>query len=216
MYQAHPSHALSDIFRSKPYQGAPPEQAEFLFVGLDANYSANIEQNPTFPSILQYHEDGPAFWRRHGVHHPFLLPEYPGCGRRYHPNFAKIGFQAVHADRVSFVELFHLPTVGRSRLEPRDLERSHLQQLREAIFAGEAKYVFVSAGVLRLMGTTGAFRELLGAPISSGVLRVLFRDSRRTVFHHLHFSNYGKFEAQLQAEAKEIAGLLRDDTQLKC
>ncbi len=209
MYEAHPSRALSALFRVKPYQGAAPEDAEFLFVGLDANYSADIEQSPIFPRLLEYHEDGPAFWRRHGVHHPFLLPAYSGDGRRYHVTFAKIGFRAAQADLVSFVELLHLPTVGRSRLEPRDLERPHLQRLREAIFAGAAKYIFVSAGVLRLMETTGTFRDLLRAPVSSGALRVLFRDSHRTVFLHLHFSNYGKFEAQLQAEAKAIAGLLQ-------
>ena len=209
MYQAHPSRALSDLFQRKPYQGAAPEKAEFMFVGLDANYSAGIEQSPILPNLLHYHEDGPAFWRQHGVHHPFLLPAYSGDGRRYHLTFAKIGFLANHADHVSFVELLHLPTVGRSRLEPRDLEQSHLQRLREAIFAGAAKYIFVSAGVLKLMGSTGAFRELLGAPTSSGALRVLFRDSRRTVFLHLHFSNYGKFEAQLQAGAEAIAGLLQ-------
>jgi len=212
VYQAHPSRALSELFRRKPYQGATPEKAEFLLVGVDANYSADIEQSPIFPSLLQYHEDGPTFWRQHGVHHPFLLPAYTGDGRRYHLTFAKIGFQAEHAGRVSFVELLHLPTVGRSRLEPRDLERAHLQRLREAIFAGAAKYVFVSAGVLRLMGSTGAFRELLRTPVSSGALRVLFHDNRRAVFLHLHFSNYGKFEAQLQAEAKAIAGLLRRGT----
>ena len=210
MYEAHPCVALSELFRRKPYQGAAPDRAEFLFVGLDANYSAEIEQSPIFSKLVQYHEDGPAFWRQHGIHHPFLLPAYFGDGRRYHLTFAKIGFHAKDADRVSFVEMLHVPTVGRSRLEPRDLDRSHVQRLRDAIVAGAATYLCVSAGVLRLMSGTGAFGELLGAPHSSGPLRVLFRDSRRSVFLHLHFSNYGKFEAQLQAEAKAIAALLQN------
>lgn len=208
MYEAHPSSALLELFRSKPHQGVAPEKAEFMFVGLDANYAADIEQNPIFSRLLEYHEDGPSFWRRYSVHHPFLLPDYSGDGRRYHLTFSKIGFQPEHADLVSFIELLHLPTVGRSRLERHDLERSHLQRLRDAIFAGEAKYIFVSAGVLRLMASTGAFKDLAGAPVPSGALRVLFRDRNRTVFLHLHFSNYGKFEAQLQAEAREIARLL--------
>lgn len=209
MYEAHPSPALSERFRRKPYQGVAPEKAEFLFVGLDANYAADIEQSAIFPSLLRYHEDGPAFWRESGVHHPFLLPAYSGDGRRYHLSFAKIGFRADHADRVSFVELLHLPTVGRSRLQARDLERPHLLRLREAIFAGAAKYIFVSAGVLRLMVKTGLFAELDAALVSSGGLRVVFRDRCRTVFLHLHLSNYGKFEAQLRAEAKAIAELLQ-------
>lgn len=67
--------------------------ATFLFVGLDANYSPDLEASPSFQSVLEYHEDGVAFWRRYGVHHPFLLPEYRGDGRRYHRTFAKIGFK---------------------------------------------------------------------------------------------------------------------------
>lgn len=118
MYAAHCSHDLTDIFLSKPYQEAAPESADFLFVGLDANYAADIEEKLVYPYLLRYHEDGPAFWREFGVHHPFLLAGYSGGGRRYHLTFAKIGFKPEHADRVSFIELLHLPTVGRNRLVP--------------------------------------------------------------------------------------------------
>jgi len=78
MYQAHPSQILSELFERKPYQGADPQAARFLFVGLDANYAANIEANPIFPSLIRYHEDGAGFWRESRVHHPFLLPQYTG------------------------------------------------------------------------------------------------------------------------------------------
>lgn len=109
MYQSHPSTVLSELFARKPYQGVSPEEATFLFVGLDANYSSDIEQSTVFPALRAYHEDGPAVWRRYGVHHPFLLPDYKGDGRRYHKTFAKIGFTPDHADMVSFAELLHLP-----------------------------------------------------------------------------------------------------------
>lgn len=208
MYQAHPSRVLSELFARKPYQGVTPDSARFLFVGLDANYAADIEHSPIFAELLAYHEDGPAFWRSHGVHHPFLLPQYAGDGRRYHRTFAKIGFLPEHANLVSFIELLHLPTVGRSSLVPKDLDSTHLRRLSNAVFSGQAKYVFLSAGVVRLMGATGLFPQLGEARDSSGALRILFKDHGRTVFLHLHFSNYGKFEAQLQAEAKEIAALL--------
>lgn len=208
MYQSHPSIVLSELFARKPYQGVSPEEATFLFVGLDANYSSDIEQSTVFPALRAYHEDGPAFWRRYGVHHPFLLPDYKGDGRRYHKTFAKIGFIPDHADMVSFAELLHLPTVGRNSLEVSDLDVEHLHKLNQAIFTGWAKYIFISAGVARLMRASGLFPQL-GNPVSTGAaLRVLYRDSRRTVFQHLHFSNYGKFEAQLQAEAREIFGLI--------
>lgn len=80
------------MFRRRPFQGADPALAKFLFVGLDANYDAGIESSPAFSSIIEYHNDGVAFWRRHRVHHPFLLPGYSGDGGLYHRSFAKVGF----------------------------------------------------------------------------------------------------------------------------
>lgn len=208
MYQPHPSRILTELFARRPYQGVPPETAKFLFVGLDANYAADIERSPIFPALLAYHEDGPAFWCKYGVHHPFLLPAYAGDGRRYHRTFAKIGFRPEHANLVSFAELLHVPTVGRSSLIPTDLDSIHLRRLSAAIFAGQAEYIFLSAGVVRLMLATHQFPKLGEPRASSGSLRTLFKDSARTVFLHLHFSNYGKFEAQLQAEARDIGALL--------
>lgn len=208
MFHPHPSRKLNEHFAAKPYQGAHPRAAQFLFVGLDANYAADIEQSPNFPDIVAYHDDGPGFWRRTGVHHPFLLPQYKGDGRRYHQTFAKIGFGPQHANSVSFVELLHVPSTGRSSLVQQDLARSHLSEVRNAIFGGKARFIFVSAGVQRLMAASGLFPELLEVRRSFGALRVLYEDEDRAVFLHLHFSNYGKFEQQLRAEANEIAGLL--------
>lgn len=76
MYLLHPSRELQARFSQRPYQGAEPASATFLFVGLDANYAPSIASSASFSSILDYHEDGVAFWRSHGVHHPFLLPTY--------------------------------------------------------------------------------------------------------------------------------------------
>lgn len=208
MFQKHGNRELAELFASKPYQGAEPERSRFLFIGLDANYAADIEHNPIFPCLLRYHADGPAFWREASVHHPFLLPAYSGDGKRYHRTFAKIGFTSEHADQVSFMELLHLPTVGRNRLEPVDLDVLHLRRLRAAIFQGGAEYIFVPAGVLRLMRSTSFFNELSSRPRPTDSLQILFDDGVRQVFQHLHFSNYGKFESRLQAEARAIAALI--------
>lgn len=97
MYRQHSSAELNRLFQARPFQGADPENAEFVFVGLDANYDEDLDGTSAFASILEYHRDGAAFWRRHGVHHPFLLPTYRGDGRRYHANFARIGFTPEHA-----------------------------------------------------------------------------------------------------------------------
>lgn len=208
MFHPHPSSALNEHFRRRPYQGADPKHARFLFIGLDANYAADVEQSLLFPRLLQYHEDGPKFWRTAGVHHPFLLPQYKGDGRRYHLTFAKIGFQPKHANLVSFTELLDRPTVGRSVLIAEDLDNVHLRQIRRWIFEGSAQFTFVSAGVQRLMTSSDLFPELSMVRRTFGALRVLYEGDDRAVFMHLHFSNYGKFEQQLQSEAKEIARLL--------
>ena len=51
MYDPHPSVALNQAFAAGPFQGAEPERATYLFVGLDANYSPAIEQNPVFDRV---------------------------------------------------------------------------------------------------------------------------------------------------------------------
>lgn len=210
MYELHPSIELRRRFAAKPYQGVHPAEATFLFIGLDANYDADIESQAVFSKILEYHEDGKSFWRRHGVHHPFLLPEYRGGGLKYHRNFARIGFEPAHAGLVSFAEMMHVPTVGRNKLKPEDLDPKHLDNLNDWIVNGEGRFVFVSSGVARLMRSTGQFCWLPSeAGLKSG-LSVWTEMPGKTVFLHLHFSNYGKFEARMQEEAAAIKGLLNE------
>ena len=209
MYYSHPSQILVDLFKKKPFQGITPENAKFLFIGLDANYSENIESEVIFPKIKEYHEDGELFWKRYGVHHPFLLPEYFGGGRFYHKSFSCIGFTEEHADMVSFVELLHLPTTGRSKLTATDLDAEHLRKLSAWIIEGTAEHIFVSSGVIRLMKATKLFTWLPSKPVgAAGVLKVLFQSPRKNIYQHLHFSNYGKFEQQKQKEAEAISHLL--------
>jgi hypothetical protein len=213
MYHPHPSIKLKEIFTAKPYQGIAPEQASFLFIGLDANYDAAIESHAIFPLILEYHRDGVAFWQKHGVHHPFLLSGYTGDGKLYHRSFARIGFQPEHAGLVSFAELLHVPTTGRNKLEIKDLSRSHLNKLNTAITKGKAKYIFIPAGVAQLMIQTGAFPWLQKKPLGKdGPLDILYRHHNKTVYKHLHFSNYGKFEEQKQHELAYVGGLLAKET----
>ncbi len=208
MVNAHPSRVLNEAFKRKPYQGAAPEKAEFVFIGLDANYSADIEASEVFAEVLEYHADGPVFWRKYGVHHPFLLPKYRGDGRRYHQTFAKIGFCPKHADCISFVELLDFPTTGRNQLSLEDLNESHLKRIRNLVFNSSAKFLFLSAGVQRLLVRTKLFSELSNVKREFRGLKVIFEDDDRTVFLHLHFSNYGKFEQQLQSEAHAISSLI--------
>lgn len=202
MYTPHPSAALNELFAKKPWQGAAPDEATFLFVGLDANYAADIEQSPIFPRIREYHEDGVAFWQKHGVHHPFLLSQYSGAGKLYHRNFARIGFERRHAHKASFIELLHLPTTG-SDLKSADLSPAHMSLLDEVILKGAAKHIFLPAGVARLMRATGVFPWLAETAIAhEGPLGVLHFRAGKNIYSHLHFSyRYDNSRKALEAAA---------------
>ena len=213
MYQPHRSQKLTEMFRAKPYQGAWPESAEFVFVGLDANYDAHIDSSPAFPRVLEYHDDGVAFWRRHKVHHPFLLADYRGDGQRYHRNFARTGFEPEDACRVSFVELLHIPTVGRSQLMVEDLDPAHLDELNAFIQRGARRHVFLADKVIRLMRASGHF-HWLPEPIANQVLPQLHKVGETTIYQHLHFANYGVFQARMTLEAAAIARLRAESPHL--
>lgn len=209
MYVPHPSRELSELFTRKPHQGVAPEDATFLFVGLDANYHPGIADSSIYPKVLEYHADGVAFWQKYGAHHPFLLPGYAGDGSFYHQSFARIGLGPEHANLISFVELLNVPTAGRSSLVAADLSGAHLKRLNEVIIEGRALHVFIPTGVAQLMRGTGLFPWLPRAPIrSEGPLGVWFRVGRKTMYSHLHFSVYGKFAQQKAVEALAIRGVL--------
>ncbi|MFZ6777117.1 hypothetical protein ACO0LD_09785 [Undibacterium sp. Ji83W] len=205
----HPSKILIELFERKPYQGVAPELSRFLFIGLDANYDVDIEKRSIFPKVLEYHEDGEKFWHTQGVHHPFLLREYRGDGKRYHQNFERIGFRAEHANLISFAELFHLPSIGRNKLSVANLDVAHLKRLNQAILEGDATHIFISSTVASLMRASGAFTWLPGKPTETkDVLPVLFRSGDKAVYSLLHFSSYGKYYKKLCLQIEEIRKII--------
>jgi hypothetical protein len=193
VFHLHPSDELRRRFLARPYQGADPAEARFLFFGLDANYDPELSRRPYFSEVLAYLDDGVRYWRERGFHHPFRHPDYRGDGALYHRRFAAIGFQPRHADQVSFVELIDVPTSGRSALEVADLNRSHLSRLREWILDGQARFIFIPPGVARLMRRVEQFGWLPEVAIGQlGALPILFQSDRKTVFSPFHFSCVGK------------------------
>ena len=92
MYFPHQNKKLNQLFSIKPYQGAVPATARFLFFGLDANYAPAVGDKPYFPEVVSYLEDGVRYWKERGYHHPFRNPDYRGDGALYHRRFAEIGF----------------------------------------------------------------------------------------------------------------------------
>lgn len=213
MYLPHPSKALNDAFSLKPYQGAPPAEATYLFVGLDANYGQEIERSPIFPSLLQYLEDGAGFWKTYGIHHPFLLPAYGrGDGWMYHFTFSKIGFQPEHANTVSFVELVDRPTFGRSKLNVTDLSKEHLRRLNDVILHGSARHIFIPNSVARCMRESSIFDWLPKvAENEKQGLKVWKCFESKTIYSHYHFSAYGKFEQEKRRQLQVIGALFKNE-----
>ncbi|RLA41897.1 MAG: hypothetical protein DRQ64_01085 [Gammaproteobacteria bacterium] len=158
-FKKHDSIELIDLFNSKPYQGQSPEKASIIFLSSDANYSRKISDDPFFNYILEYQEDGVSFWKKHGRHHPFLLEEYPfnrsKDGVPYHRNFSKIGFNASYSDKVCFLELLDIPTIG-NKSENRNLfynltSLPHLKYIDNLITGGGNKLFYIPVGVLNDM-----------------------------------------------------------------
>jgi hypothetical protein len=174
-------------------------------VGLDANYSELIDKEAIFGQVLEYLDDGVAFWTKAGVHHPFLLPGYKGAGEYYHLTFAQIRFRPEDASKVSFIELVDVPTFDQSELTTDDLNASHLQRINDAIQGGTAKYVFVPDRVGKLMKSSGLFSWMPSAPRSDGgALKIWSRDDARTVYWHYHLSVWGK---SLQEKRDQLAAI---------
>lgn len=174
-YGTHPSAELTRLFSAKPYQGADPSNAKILILGNDANYSPEISTYSFFQNIIEYHTDGVKFWEKTGVHHPFLLQEYPfdrrKGGVRYHQNFAKMGFGRKHASDFSFVELLNVPTIGNTgsdiQLFYDLLDSDHLDWLEQLILGSSKHFVLVNQTLVRSIGKIskrlGVLRKLNNA-----------------------------------------------------
>jgi len=156
-FQKHPSSELVNLFNKRPYQGQSPEKANIIFLSSDANYSPEISNHPFFNYILEYQADGVSFWDKYGCHHPFLLNEYPfnrnKDGVPFHRNFSKIGLTSRHADKVCFLELLDVPTIG-NKSENKSLfydlvSLSHLKYIENLMLSGGNKLFFVSGGTLK-------------------------------------------------------------------
>ena len=157
MYDRHESPRLNEAF--KGYQGQDPQYAKFIFFGLDANFVGDIHENPRFTEVIEevidYLNDGVAYWQNNIRHHPFLSNAYKNeSGYKYHYRFSKLGLTQEFADRVSFVELLHCPTYGNTHL-PRLMEllveednENYLREIDNVLFsANREKSVYIARGV---------------------------------------------------------------------
>ena len=156
-YGLHPSPQLQALFRQQafPHQGQDPEKASVVIVGLDANYSPEISENPSFfKKIVEYHADGVGFWKRYGVHHPFLLPDYPlnktTGGVPYHRRFSWMGLPAEYARHISFIELLDMPTTGRTEQAEfwRLFSKKHAHRIDALVDRGDRRLIILSKSLV--------------------------------------------------------------------
>ena len=210
-YVRHPDRMLQAAF-SCGYQGARPDRAEFLFVGLDANFAEDIvTKDALYQDVLEYLSNGPKYWERHDKHHPFLRHPSVADGWLYHSRFSQIGLTARDAPRVSFVELLHVATVGRSPLRHSDLDPAHLSRLRAWMTGCNVRFVFASRMVGRWLQRLRLFEELRSpaTETASGLWGWTLRRGGPQLLLHSHFSAWGCQYAQLQKDLLSIRALVR-------
>lgn len=200
-YGIHPSDRLVRLFSTKPYQGVDPSKAKILIIGNDANYSPEITHHEFFRRILDYHADGVRFWKMTGVHHPFMLADYPydrrKGGVRYHLNFSKLNFSPAHAEFFSFVELLHLPTIGNTgsnkELFFQLLDSEHLNWLESLALGGDPKFVLVNQtlakSINRISKKMGVLKELAAAISDKPVPAVALKTAHVTIYNGYSFSH---------------------------
>ncbi len=166
MFEKHPSKEINTLF-AKSYQGANPQDSEYIFVGKDPNLASNIEKLEVFKYMREYLSNGVQFIENHKVHHPFMIKNGNGLsiynedGKTYHRKFAKLDLPVETLKKISFVELIGFPTTGNAGSNPRRFReylfssenRDNLKKL-DTILDSRDKKVFIAWGLL------GYFTEL--------------------------------------------------------
>ncbi len=156
-YGLHASPELRDLFAADPFphQGQDPYKSKIIVLGLDANYSPEISADPPFfRHVVEYHEDGVAFWKKYGVHHPFLLPNYPlkknTGGVPYHRRFSWMKLGQEHASHVSFLELLDRPTTGRTEWKSfwSLFNVDHARHIDDLVNTGGPRLILVSQSLV--------------------------------------------------------------------
>lgn len=150
------------------YQGADPDIANVIFLGLDANWPEDMVTNrPALWKEVQNYLANPVdYWkstdkkplgpsvRGPHLHHPFVTAAMKGYGRGrgYHKVFNKeYGYDDCYPDCVTFTELLGIPTYGRTNENKEATERfrnllcgtdnmEHLQKLKKWIYNDAQKH----------------------------------------------------------------------------
>ncbi|WP_278035477.1 hypothetical protein [Flavobacterium nitratireducens] len=198
IFQKHQSEELNKLYLKKNYQGANPNDAKILFVGRDPNWASDIETMRLFRYISEYLTDGVSFWNKYKIHHPFLLPNYKGDGKRYHKIFSKLNIESSFSNKISFVELIGFPTTGNAKSNNKlfleyltsDANRNHLIEL-DSFLNDIEKIIFIAWGLIDdlkyLNSKTGLFKKIV--QMNKSKMSISELNKYENIFIHRHFSD---------------------------
>ena len=198
IFQKHQSEELNKLYLKKNYQGANPNDAKILFVGRDPNWASDIETMRLFRYISEYLTDGVSFWNKYKIHHPFLLPNYKGDGKRYHNIFSKLNIESSFSNKISFVELIGFPTTGNAKSNNKlfleyltsDANRNHLIEL-DSFLNDTEKIIFIAWGLIDdlkyLNSKTGLFKKFV--QMNKSKMSISELNKYENIFIHRHFSD---------------------------
>lgn len=196
-FKKHPSKSLNELYRLKNFQGANPASAKVLFVGKDPNWDVDIDSSPIFNLVQDYLHDGIEFWKKHGIHHPFLHPKYDGEGKKYHKAVSRLNFKSNYADKISFVEIIGFPTTGMSSTNNKLFNefllsaenKNHLREL-DYLLNDSTKLIFLFWGLINhlrfINKNTGLFKKF--ANIDKSLLKRTGLNKIDHFYIHKHFS----------------------------
>ncbi len=197
-FEKHPSKLLNDLYLKKNYQGANPIYAKVLFVGSDPNWAINVETQEMFNSVSEYLNDGITFWKENNIHHPFLLPNYKGDGKRYHRIFSKLKIESRFSSNISFVELVGFPTTGMAKTNNKiyreflllESNRNNLLELDKLLNHSDKK-IFIAWGLMDdfkfLYNKTGLFKKF--AELLKSEMNINDLNQSDNIYIHRHFSD---------------------------
>lgn len=152
-YKIHPDLDLNREFHG--YQGTKPEDAKFIFLALDANYTEDFSTSSIKNDIIEFQKNYHDWIKKNAnIHHPFMNKDlkYKKDGLRYHQNFGKLNLSLKARESLCFLELFGKPTVGRTGNNEDFIlsndNLSHLKRIHSVICNGSGKFIFLTSKVI--------------------------------------------------------------------
>jgi len=158
------SEELQKIFKRRPWQIQCPRKAKIIFLGYDANWVKNIEENqPFFKETIDYLTNGVEYsknnWEKDNAHTPMLKEFYNEDGKRYHRKlkrlFQELNFSPNEVKDICLLELLNVCTFGMrkqnlreyNRLLRRDENKEHLKLIQELLEQEKENFICIAKGV---------------------------------------------------------------------